>query len=323
MANQDMASLPTRDVAAVLRASLPTLVLILLIITGAAMSPGIVSPGALANFLVDAAPLVILVVGATFPILTGSIDLSIAGTVSLTGVLLVSLGPVFGDYTGIALVIAALLLGAVQGFVHVYFRLPSFIVTLGSLGILSGLALYISDSVAQPIDPGDVLVGYISGSVSIVPDSVFVLFAVVFVLALAMRFTRFGRDVFALGTGERAAMMSGVNILATRMTVFALSSACAALAGLFLVAVTTFSSPVMAGNLLLLAIVGVVLGGTAISGGVGGLYPAIVGGFLTAWLRVMIVVVGVPPTGQNIVFGVMALVAVAFTTDRNKLGVVK
>ncbi|RUX20838.1 ABC transporter permease, partial [Mesorhizobium sp. M7A.F.Ca.US.011.01.1.1] len=213
------------DIAAILRASLPTLVLVLLIVMGSAMSPGVLSQGALANFLVDAAPLVILVVGATFPILTGSIDLSVAGTVSLTGVLLVSLGPILGDYTGIAIVLIALLLGAAQGFVHVYFRLPSFIVTLGALGILSGLALYISDSVAQPISPGDLLVDYISGSVGIFPNSIFVLAAVVILLALAMHFTRLGRDIFALGTGERAAMMSGVNVLAIRMTVFAISSA--------------------------------------------------------------------------------------------------
>ncbi|WP_018099323.1 ABC transporter permease [Sinorhizobium meliloti] len=311
------------DRAGLARASLPTIVLVLLVALGAAISPGVLSQGAVANFLVDATPLVILVIGATFPILTGSIDLSVAGVVSLTGVLLVSLGSTFGEYTGAVIVLAALVFGAAQGLVHVFFRLPSFIVSLGSLGILSGLALYISDSVAQPIMPGDILVDYISGGVGVLPNSLFVVLAVFVGLGLVVRYTRLGRDIFALGTGERAAMMSGVNVLATRMIAFAMSAGCAALAGLFLVSVTTFSSPVMAGNLLLLTIVGVVLGGTAISGGVGGLYPALVGGFLVAWLRVMIVIVGVPPTGQNIVFGVMALIAVAFTTDRNKLGIVK
>ena len=118
-------------------------------------------------------------------------------------------------------------------------------------------------------------------------------------------------------------MMSGVRTVAIRTAIFSISAACAALGGLFLVAITTFSSPTLAGNLLLLSIVGVVIGGSAISGGVGGLLPAVVGGLITAWLRVVTVLVGVVPTAQNIVFGLMALVAVALTTDRSKLGIIK
>ena len=117
--------------------------------------------------------------------------------------------------------------------------------------------------------------------------------------------------------------MSGVNVVLIRTVIFAISATCAALGGLFLVSITTFSSPTLAGNLLLLSIVGVVIGGTAISGGVGGLVPAVVGGLITAWLRVVTVLVGVTPTAQNIVFGIMALIAVGLTTDRSKLGVIK
>ena len=311
------------DWLGVLRALAPTLVLILLVGGSALKAPGVVSPDALSNFFVDAAPLIILVVGGTLPILTGSIDLSVAGVASLAGVLAVELNPIFGAATSVVAVLLAALFGALQGFLHAWLQIPSFIVTLGTLSILVGLSLLLSNATAEPVPDSDAVIAFLGNSFHGIPNSVLVLAVVLLVLGLAFRYLRFGRDIFALGTGERAALMSGVNVLLIRTLVFAISAGCAALGGLFLVAITTFSSPTLAGNLLLLSIVGVVLGGTAISGGVGGLLPAVVGGLITAWLRVVTVLVGVTPTAQNIVFGLMALIAVGLTTDRSKLGIIK
>ncbi len=313
----------TSDGLKLVRTLAPTLVLFLLVGGSALKAPGVVSPNALANFLVDAAPLVMLVVGGTLPILAGSIDLSVAGVASLAGVLVVVLDPVFGVWTAPATVVLAAVFGGLQGFLHAWLQIPSFIVTLGTLSMLSGLSLLLSNATAEPVPDTDTVVSYLGGTTAGLPNSVIVLGLVLVLLALALRFLRFGRDLFALGTGERAALMSGVNVVAIRTAIFAISAACAALGGLFLVAITTFSSPTLAGNLLLLSIVGVVIGGTAISGGVGGLLPAVVGGLITAWLRVVTVLVGVTPTAQNIVFGLMALIAVALTTDRSKLGIIK
>ena len=313
----------TSDWLGSFRALAPTLVLVLLVGGSALKAPGVISPSALSNFLVDAAPLVILVVGGTFPILAGSIDLSVAGVASLTGVLVVALAPIFGIWTAPVTVVLAALFGALQGLVHAWLQIPSFIVTLGTLSMLSGLSLLLSNATAEPIPESDVVVAYLGGTTGGLPNSVIVLAVVLVLLAVALRYLRFGRDLYALGTGERAALMSGVNVVLIRTLIFAVSAACAALGGLFLIAITTFSSPTLAGNLLLLSIVGVVIGGTAISGGVGGLVPAVVGGLITAWLRVVTVLVGVTPTAQNIVFGLMALIAVALTTDRSKLGIIK
>lgn len=313
----------TSDWLGLFRALAPTLVLILLVGGSALKAPGVISPSALSNFLVDAAPLVILVVGGTFPILAGSIDLSVAGIASLTGVLVVAFAPVFGIWAAPVTVVLATLFGALQGFVHAWLQIPSFIVTLGTLSMLSGLSLLLSNATAEPIPDSDAVVAYLGGTTGGLPNSVIVLAVLLVLLALALRYLRFGRDLYALGTGERAALMSGVNVVLIRTVIFAVSAAYAALGGLFLVAITTFSSPTLAGNLLLLSIVGVVIGGTAISGGVGGLVPAVVGGLITAWLRVVTVLVGVTPTAQNIVFGLMALIAVALTTDRSKLGIIK
>lgn len=301
----------------------PLAFLIAMIAASAAVAPGVLQPDSFLSFISDAAPIVALVVGGTFPILAGSIDLSVAGVASITSVLLVVLGPVFGPWTSVVVVVIALLFGALQGFTHTWLQLPSFIVSLATLSILAGLALLLSNATANPIPDDDFLVNCLGRSLGGIPDTAIALVIVVGSLALVLRFTRFGRDVYALGSGEKAALMSGVNVLATRTLIFAISAGCASLAGLFLVSVTSFSSPTLAGNLLLLSIVGVVLGGTAISGGVGGLLPAVVGGLITAWLRIVTVIVGVVPTAQNIIFGLAALLAVALTTDRKKLGVIK
>jgi ribose transport system permease protein len=301
----------------------PLLVLLALVAISAVIAPGVVEIDSLVSFLSDAAPIIALVIGGTLPILAGSIDLSVAGVASLAGVLVVVLNPVFGPWTSVIVVLIAMAFGATQGLLHSWLQLPSFIVTLGTLSMLSGLALLLSNATAEPIPDNDVFVTYLSNSTGDIPNTVIALVVIIAVLGLLLRYLRLGRDIYALGTGERAAIMSAVNVVAVRTIIFAISAGCAAIAGLFLVSITTFSSPTLAGNLLLLSIVGVVLGGTAISGGVGGLFPAVVGGLITSWLRIVTVIIGVQPTAQNIVFGLTALVAVALTTDRSKLGIIK
>ena len=301
----------------------PLAVLIALVAISAVIAPGVVEVDSLVSFLSDAAPIIALVIGGTLPILAGSIDLSVAGVASLTGVLVVALNPIFGPWTSIVVILIAMAFGATQGLLHSWLQLPSFIVTLGTLSMLSGLALLLSNATAEPIPDNDLFVTYLSDSTADIPNTVIALIVIIAVLGLMLRYLRLGRDIYALGTGERAAIMSAVNVVAVRTIIFAISAGCAAIAGLFLISITAFSSPTLAGNLLLLSIVGVVLGGTAISGGVGGLLPAVVGGLITSWLRIVTVIIGVQPTAQNIVFGLTALVAVALTTDRSKLGIIK
>jgi ribose transport system permease protein len=311
------------DLAVALRRFVPISVLVLLLGASAIVAPGTLSFSALTGFVSDAAPLLILVIGSTMPILTGSIDLSVAGIASLTGVLVVQLAPIFGPWTCLVVLLIAIAFGALQGFAHAWLQIPSFITTLGTLSMLSGLSLLLSNATAQPLPDSDPFITLLSNTTFGVPNTGYAVIVVVALLALLMRYSRIGRDLFALGAGERTAVMSGVRTIRVRSFAFAASAGCAALAGLALVSVTEFSSPTLAGNLLLLSIVGVVLGGTAISGGVGGLWAGVIGGLITAWLRVATVLIGVAPTAQYIVFGIMALIAVGLTTDRGKIGVIK
>jgi len=302
---------------------LPLVALVVIIFSTGTIAPQALHANALASFATDAAPLLVTVVGSTLPILLGSIDLSIVGVASLATVLVVELNPAFGPWTSLCGIVLCAAIGALQGLIQAAAKIPSFVASLGTLGILTGFSLRLSHATSNAAPDNDMLLTLLGNSTFGVPNVFLTVVIIVALLAAIMHTTRFGRDVYALGTNERAAIMSGVKTLRVRVLVFALSAACASVGGLLLLTLTSFSSPALGGNLLLLAIVGVVVGGTAISGGVGGLVSGLLGGLITAWLRIATVLVGIDPATQGIVFGVMALVAVAMTTDRTKMGIVK
>jgi len=275
------------------------------------------------SFLTDAAPLLILVIGGTLPILMGSIDVSIAGMASVGSVLVVQFDPVLGIWTVPAVICVGGCVGALQGALHAWTQTPSLVVTLGTLAVLQGAAMLLTGGTPEALPDTDLLVGWMGATTASIPNSIFVVAVVVLLLAAVMRFTRFGRDIFAVGSAERAARMSGVKSTQVRILAFMISGSCAAIGGIILLSISSFSSPTLAGNFLLLSILGVLVGGTAASGGVGGLASGIIGGLMTAWFNIVTVVIGVGAEAQNAVFGLLALVAVAFTTDRSKIGVIK
>lgn len=211
-------------------------------------------------------------------------------------------------------------IGAAQGFVHAWAKIPSLVTTLGVLGILEGTAMLLTNGTPEPLSTDDVVINALSQTTFGVPNSFLAVLAALVALSLIMRFTRYGRDVYVTGSAERAAIMSGVRTMRVRVISFAISAGCAALGGILLLSITTFSSPTLAGNFLLLSIVGVLLGGTAVSGGVGGLLSGVIGGLMVSWFSIATIVVGVGAEAQNAVFGVMTLIAVALTTDRGKIG---
>jgi ribose transport system permease protein len=138
-----------------------------------------------------------------------------------------------------------------------------------------------------------------------------------------LRYTRIGRDLLAVGSSELVAYMSGVKPNLARAIAFSVSAICAAVGGVLLVSQTLYSAPTIADSMLLPALVGVVVGGTAISGGIGGITMSLVGGLTAVFVRVGATIVGLPAAAQDVAYGIVVLVAVAITTDREKIGVIK
>lgn len=303
--------------------AVPLIALAVLVAAIAFVQPKFLSLRALASVGTDAAPMLMLVMGASVVILIGGIDLSIATMASFAAVMMVILNPSLGDAAVLSVLIGAGAIGAVQGCVHSKLQIPSFVVTFGTLGMLYGVTHFVTKATAAPLSAPSAVIDFISGKSFGVPNGLLVVVVCATVLVLLFRFTRLGRDLYAIGSSERAALIAGVRIVRVKMIAFAISAVCAAVAGLLLLAQTRYSSPAMANTYLLPVIVGAVVGGTAISGGIGGIGSALIGGCIASVVRIGTVMVGLNPAFQNIVFGLVILVAVALTIDREKIGIIK
>ncbi|MBY4592607.1 ABC transporter permease [Rhizobium redzepovicii] len=316
----DYARVALRRLVRMLVVPFVTLLLICAII--AFFQPRFISLRALTAVATDAAPLLMLVIGSAVVILIGGIDLSVATMASFSAVLFVIISPVTGD-AGILLALGlAALIGYVQGVIHHRAQIPSFVVSFGTLGVLYGTAHYITQATAAPLGPS-VIIPFLGAKTAGVPHGLIVTVLCAIALSLTLRFTRLGRDLFAVGCSERAALVAGVKVGRVKAIAFALSSFFAAGAGLMFLSQTGYSSPAMANNYLLPAIVGVVVGGNAISGGVGGIGCVLIGGLIAVMVRLGTVMLGLNPAFQNILFGIMVLVSVALTIDREKIGIIK
>ena len=299
------------------------LVMVLIFVAVATAAPGILRWRAMNSLLQDNAPLLILIVGLTLPVLLGCLDLSIAAMASLAAVVAAMLSPTLGSASAFVVVAGATVIGGLQGWLIGRLQVPSFVLSLGALGIFRGLALYLTGANMVGIAPG-MWVYDLLGSRSFGVSNAFILVLIVAgSFAAMLKFTNLGRNIYAFGASEIAVYVSGVRRDMVRSFAFATSAGCAALGGIIMISQTMFASPTVANSLLLPALVGVVVGGTAISGGVGGVLSSLIGGLIAILIRVGVTISGLPPESQDVAFGIVILIAVALTTDRAKIGVVK
>ena len=303
---------------------LPPALLVVLVVSIELASPGFLTVGTLTLLFSNTAVLFLLATGVTFAILLGGIDLSIQAVASLSSVVLAQALPVAGYAAYPLALLSGLVFGTMSGLVHVRLRVPSFVATLAVGGVVTGVALWISDGRAITIqESGRAKTAWINtapgGAPMVVVISVIVGFAALWVL----RYTRFGRQTMAVGAGEPAAWAAGVNVERTKIIAFAISGLLSATAGVVLAARLSSGSPVLANQLLLPAIAAVIVGGTAITGGLGGVARTAVGALIISIVRIGMTFVGVNIFLENMVFGAVLIAAVAITIDRSKIAVIK
>ena len=245
-----------------------------------------------------------------------------AAIASLASVLIALTLPSAGVAGLVGVLAIATLIGAAQGLVYARAQLPSFVVTLAGLGLWSGAALAIGRTTI-PVSAGYEAVGWLRGRSLGVPHAFAFAVGVIVALIAMLRWFSIGRYIYAIGMGEVAAALSGVRVARVKVMVFALSGLLAGFAGMMMVARTYGGNPTIADSLLLPSIAAVVIGGTAITGGLGGLGRTIIGALTIGVLRVGIAVVGLDPAYEPIAYGVLIIVAVALTIDRPKNSIVK
>ncbi len=302
----------------------PLAVLLALMVVIAVNAPSFATPQTFAVVLADTAVLFMLAAGVTFVILLGAIDLSIQSVASLSSVILAQTLPRFGLFAFVLAIGSGLLFGIASGIVHVKLRVPSFVATLAMGGVASGLALLASSGRAITVEEtGRASAAWINQSVVGAPVVVLISIVVGLVCYGVLHYSRFGRYCIAVGAGEPAAWAAGVDVERTKIMAFAASGLLAALAGAILAARLSSGSPTLANQLLLPAIASVIVGGTAITGGLGGIGRTAIGALTVSIVRIGMTFVGVDIFAEQMVFGAVLIGAVALTIDRSKIPVIK
>lgn len=296
-------------------------VLLLLAVTASLISDAFLNPFNLVNVLRQVALYGIVSIGLTFVILTAGIDLSVGSIVAVISVLTATM-----LNAGVAIPMVALaglglglLFGIINGVGITLVRIPPFIMTLGTMVMLRGLALTLADG--RPIDVADTAADFSwigRGSALGLPVAVWIFIVVALLSLFVLRFTPFGRNVYAVGSNAEAAHLSGINVELTKIGVYALSGFLAALTALIFVSRLTVGEPTAGTGLELEAIAIAVIGGTSLFGGQGGIVGTAIGAGILAILANIMNLVGISPFTQQIVKGAIIIIAVSMEVFRRR-----
>jgi ribose transport system permease protein len=304
---------------------LPWLALGVTILAIGAYDHRFLDPATLIGLIADSATLFLMAIGMTYVVYIGSIDLSMQAVAAVSSIVLALLIPRYG-FAGIVVALAAgAAFGLLSGFVHGRLRIPSFIATLAVGGIVFTVARYISGDRSIEIvgEVRDNVLGWAIGKTAGLPDEIWVSLVVLLIALTLEQATPFGKAMKAVGCSEPAARVSGIKVTQIKLMVFTLSGLFAALSGVVLAGRLSSGSPTIANEFLLPAIAAVVLGGTALTGGSGGVMRTLVGTMLIAVVRTGMTFVGVDAMAQQIVFGLILILAVGLSAGRAPKGVVK
>lgn len=272
----------------------------------------------------------IVAAGETLVILTGGIDLGVGSYVGLTGCLAAGLmtgfagGPDLSPPAALALGIGGgALIGAVNGGLIAYARMPPFIVTLAAMMIARGLAeVYTNGQTVSGLPASwQWLTGeiYPFGPVLAVPVTALVMLVVFAVLGVAAARTSFGRSIYAVGGNEEAARLSGVNVARVKTLVYAISGALAGLAGVLLIFRLHGGISTNGDMYELDAIAACVIGGTSLSGGTGSVGGTLIGILIMGCVRTGLTLLNVSANWQRVIIGLIILAAVGLDMLRRRM----
>ncbi len=286
-------------------------IFIVLVIGLTALKPSFIQPGNLANILKQASINGILSFGMMFVILAGGFDMSVGSTVAFAGILAALLGN--GDYPLILPLLVAMLAGLCVGIVNgvgvSVGELPPFIMTLGTMTGVRGLALLVSNG--KPITGiSPEYRAIAAGSVAGIPMLAVFLVIVIIVCSFITSKTVYGRRVYACGGNLQAARVAGINTTLIRISTFAIAGLLAGFCGFLMTSRVTIGQPTAAESYEMDAITACVVGGVSMSGGVGKPWGVVVGSLLITVIANGLDILGVSSHWQKIVKGLIIVLAV-------------
>jgi ribose transport system permease protein len=290
----------------------------MLLVVGLALfiaSPYFLTSGNLMAIVMAASVTALLAIGQTFVIVLGEIDLSVGSLLGFSAVITAIALPHLGLAVGLLVgVVAGGLAGLINGLLVTKVNMPSFIATLASMSILSGLTLYITQGNPRGVS-SDGFKSIGQGHILAVPSPIWILLLCAVVFGIVLARTRFGRQVYATGDNFEAARLSGMSVDRVKIAAFVISGVLAAIAGFILTARLGTAQPTAGKGLELTAIAAVIIGGTSLTGGRGAVIGTVIGALLLGTIDNGLNLLNVSPFLQDVVKGAVILFAVFI--DRN------
>jgi ribose transport system permease protein len=281
-----------------------------------ALTDTFATPQNLFNVTRNFAFVAIIALGMTVVIISGGIDLSVGSTLCISAmVLAIIMNAGFGLALGITgALAAAMLVGAVNGYLIAYVRIPPFVVTLGMLSVARSAAMVLSNNrMIYQFGPDEKALFWLGGGSTLgIANPVIALVLLAVITGLMLKWTRWGTRVFAIGSNQHAALLTGVPVRRLKVSVYMFSSLTAGIAGIleagWLGGVTTN----LGQSMELSVIAATVIGGANLMGGAGTVFGAVVGAALIEVIRNSLTLLGISSFWQGAFVGSFIVLAVAF-----------
>jgi len=304
------------------------MVLIALCLVFTLINPNFLSVRNGARIGLLAAPTLLVAIGVTFVIIMGSIDLSMEGVVALCAMVFAKVFVAYGGFGGwgwLAILIAMLvgsLAGFLGGVIQVTLKIPSFMSSLSMGFVCLGATFLLSGGFRVSVDD-PIFRSLLTERLFSLPYMIYFALAGLAVAVFIERWTVVGRNIFAVGGGEEQAKASGLNVVRVRVAAFAIAGLFYALGALLSVARVGIADETNGSNLMFTSITAVVVGGTSLGGGQGSVINTLVGTLIVAVISNGMTVIGLPSFIQSGVLGTIVIIAVALSTNRNAIRIVK
>lgn len=302
-------------------------VFLLIVLVFTVIEPNFFTAAYWSSTFVYMSEILLLAIGETFVIITGGIDLSVGAVEGLVGVaaailiraLVPAMGPVGAIVTGVVFgLLMGLIIGALNGFIITKMKITPFIATLGAMGIMQGLGFILSkgtDIVGLPLEMGQIGNVYL---MKIFGFNTMVSWFVAILAFIVLSKMRFGVYTYSIGSNAEASRRAGINVDRHLIKVYMTSSMIAAITGLLMILRFNTASPLTGANVNLNAVAAVVIGGTSVMGGSGGMLGSVIGAGIISILVTGLVMINVTPFWQLVSIGVIIILAVYVDQIRNK-----
>jgi ribose transport system permease protein len=300
----------------------PLSAMILVALLVAASTTNFLAWGNLSNLILQVSIVAIVAIGSTIVIFTGGIDLSPGSMIALMTVVFASAIKLWGVPFPIAILLVLAIgigLGALNGALAAYVRIPSFIVTLAGLSMFRGLAFMFNNG-SPVFQVSALLEPMFYGRLAGIPLPLFYL-AVLYALAFwFLRWTAIGRSIYAVGGNPNAARLSGIDVRRIQLVAFTIAGLAAAIGAILMAARLNSGSPNYGVGLELSAIAAAVIGGASLSGGRGNILNTVIGAMTIVIVQNGLNLNAVPTSAQNVITGAIILLAVGIDMWRAELG---